>query len=396
MWKRRWPERKGCAKMLNEAALVAEISRSGLFDADWYLAQNPDVAASGFDPILHYVRFGEREGRPPCSGFEIAGKTAGESGSIMYDHLMGMRQNKPAAKPLPVIFSTNDAYAPYLSVAIASIIHNAHPDKTYGIYVFVNELSAANAELLASLTRRNVTIRIMQIGEHVRDIVRSAKTCSHFTHEMYFRFLICSLLADYDKAVYLDCDLVVRTDVAELYEQDLDNNLLAAVRDTWNGEFARNNREKNLGIPNREYFNSGVLLMNLEGWRRENIQRRCLDLACGGKQYVNPDQDILNLVCRGRVKYLELGWNMMWQYYLKSGFHYSSPAEVLEFARHYKNPEVVHFNSEQKPWNTDDGLFSKFFWQYARFSPYFDQLRLECPYSPDNIITALEASEGEQ
>lgn len=295
------------------------------------------------------------------------------------------------ANSATIVFSTNDAYAPYLSVAIASVICHASQDNFYEIYILTDKIDHKTKKMLESQAVANVKIYVLDVSEMVRDIVANASVCSHFSHEMYFRLLIPILFPNHSRIIYLDCDIVTTVDMAKMVALPLENELLAAVNDTWHGDVACKYRQNELRIPSSEYFNSGVLLINCNAWRRENITARCLDLAYREKSYLNPDQDILNVICRGRVKYLHQGWNCMWQYYLKSGFQYSTPQGIIEFARHFKNAEIIHFNSNLKPWNTDDGLFAARFWRYAHLSPYFERLKLECPYRLNDILAKIEA-----
>lgn len=169
-----------------------------------------------------------------------------------------------------------------------------------------------------------------------------------YTEAASFRLLLPELLPEFDKILYLDCDIIVRQDMGRLYaETDLTDNYLAAVYEApIEGQAAR---IEALGCTPGEYFNSGMLLMNLRQMREEKVSTRLLE-ACRVPYLEFPDQDALNHVCRGRVLPLSPLYNSIRTFFLP---RYRADFEALygpllwsEVQRHSN----IHYTGG-KPWN---------------------------------------------
>ncbi len=187
-----------------------------------------------------------------------------------------------------------------------------------------------------------------------------------FPLPVYFRLFAPAIFQNYDSILYLDSDLVALADVADLLRRDLGSALVAASHDCkFEGDLRNPHslpgcrfKENALrcGIeyqPDDSYFNSGVMVMNLRAMREENTLERFLTAIRLVKKPMLPDQDILNLVCRGRVKFLPPAWNAM--------------AWMAEPARH--EAKILHF-AEKKPWDFRyAGDSGGRYWQYSRISP---------------------------
>ena len=146
-----------------------------------------------------------------------------------------------------------------------------------------------------------------------------------YTEAASFRLLLPELLPEYDKVVYIDCDVIVRQDVAKLYEEtDLGDNYLGVVFEAPIEH--QTERFRSLGCDPMRYFNSGFLLMNLNQMRKEKISERLLE-ACKVDYLEFPDQDALYLVCQGRVLPLSPIYNGIRTFYL--------PQYKADFIRQY-------------------------------------------------------------
>lgn len=164
-----------------------------------------------------------------------------------------------------------------------------------------------------------------------------------------FRLLLPELLPEYDKVVYIDCDIIVRQDIGSLYySTDLGENLLAAVYEAPIEN--QPERWKALGCDPEAYFNSGFLLMNLARMREEKTSSELIEAT--KVDYLEfPDQDALNIVCKGRVLPLSPLWNGIRTFFL--------PQYKSDFIRRYKSDELwnevqekatIHYTGG-KPWN---------------------------------------------
>jgi lipopolysaccharide biosynthesis glycosyltransferase len=159
------------------------------------------------------------------------------------------------------------------------------------------------------------------------------KELEHVTQEMYYRYLLPEILENEDRTIYSDVDVFCVGDLRSLWELDLKGNILAAVSEGEAGEF----KKKLIGLEGvAPYFNSGVLIMDLEKMRNEGVTSKLMENTVNYAGSIAwPDQDIINITFRNRILELEPIWNAF---------------DVL--GREMKRRIVIHHfaNASQKPW----------------------------------------------
>ena len=263
-------------------------------------------------------------------------------------------------KHIPIFFSTDDNYIPYLDVAISSLISNASKGYKYRIIVLNTGLKSENIEKIKKNEQEGFTIDFIDIGKHVEDIKSRFKDVYHFSVVTYYRLFIASLFPEYDKIVYLDCDLVVLGDVSELYNTDLGESIIGAAPEQFvqNTDEFRAYAEKALGVDPDGYVNAGVLVISLDKFREHRIEERFIDLISSYDfDLLDPDQAYINFLCSGKIHMLPNGWN-------------KEPMELPCEGR--KN--IVHYALYKKPWQYDDVLDGEYFWHYAERSPFYSEI----------------------
>lgn len=263
-------------------------------------------------------------------------------------------------REIPIFFSTDDRYAPFLDVAIASLIANASKNYSYKIVVLNTGLNEETIRKVKQNERAGFCIDFVDISNEMENIRSRLKDVYHFSVVTYYRLFIASLFPQYDKAVYLDCDLVVLGDVSELYHTELGEHILGAAPEQFiqnTAEF-RLYAEKALGLDPDRYTNAGVLLMNLKEFRRHGIEDKFIRLITEHDfDLLDPDQAYLNYLCSGKIHILPNGWNK----------------EPMPLACEGKK-NIVHYALYKKPWQYDDVIDGEYFWQYAKHSPFYGQI----------------------
>ncbi len=263
-------------------------------------------------------------------------------------------------KEIPIFFTTDDQYAPFLDVAIASLIDNASKAYTYRLMVLNTGLRRENMNLLKRNQRDGFTIDFVDISREVAGIKARFKNVYHFSVVTYYRLFIASLFPQYDRIVYLDCDLVVLGDVSELYHTDLKGNIFGASPEQFvqNTPEFRLYAEKALGVDPSGYVNAGVLVVDLEQYRRHRIEEKFVDLITRYDfDLLDPDQAYLNYLCRDRITILPNGWN-------KEPLPLPCEGDM----------NIVHYALYKKPWQYDDVLYGDYFWKYAKESPFYAEI----------------------
>ncbi len=262
---------------------------------------------------------------------------------------------------IPIVFATNDNYAPYLATAIQSIKEHSNKNNMYDMYVFHTSLSMQNQLLIDSLTEVNISIRFIDVTPYIKNI--KVYSHGHYSVEMYYRILIPEILSEYDKVLYLDCDLIVNTDIAELYSIDISNYILGVVLDEITTDDMLRYLNSTLKFPIDKYFNSGVLMINTKKFNENGIKQKCFDVLDKSPRLACPDQDILNISCRGEVLYLSNEWN-----------YQCAPNNYTLLDRYLTKKNIIHYTSPFKPWNTVDLPLSEYFWKYAKNTPYYENI----------------------
>lgn len=263
-------------------------------------------------------------------------------------------------KEIPIFFSTDNNYILYLDIALKSLIENASKEYQYRIIVLNTGLDSEGVRLVKQNEREGFTIDFIDISPELENIKARFKNVYHFSVVTYYRLFIASLFPQYDKVIYLDCDLVVLGDIAELYHLDIGDDIFAAGPEQFvqNTEEFRVYAERALGVDPDGYINAGVLLMNLKEYRRAKIEEKFVKLITRYDfDLLDPDQAYLNYLCHGRIHMLPNGWNK----------------EPMPLALEGKK-NIVHYALYKKPWQYDDVMDGEYFWQYAKKSPFYEEI----------------------
>lgn len=265
---------------------------------------------------------------------------------------------------IPIFFSVDDNYVPFLATALNSAIKNSSKDRYYRAIILYRDLKKENIAKIAALSTDNFRIDFITVGEGIdviTDRLSNRLRFDCFTLTIYFRLFIPTMFPQYDKGIYVDSDIVLLGDIAELYDTDIGDNLIGACADLSVQEMPVivDYIENAVGVPRGDYINSGVLLMNLKELRRVGLDRRFLKLL--NKYHfdsVAPDQDYLNALCHGKIHYLSPAWDAM----------PNDNTPPVSDAR------LIHYNLYSKPWYGDGVQYEEHFWKYAEDSGFIDMI----------------------
>lgn len=263
---------------------------------------------------------------------------------------------------IPIFFAVDDEYIPFLAVALQSLVENSKKENYYLIKILYTNITEENQEKIKKYESKNVNIEFVCLSYYINKIKDKLYTRDYYSKTTYFRLFIPELYPQFDKVLYLDSDITILSDIADLYNVDMEDNLLAAVPDDviQTIDVFREYAEKVVGVATyKNYFNAGILLMNLDELRKLNFQEKFLYLLEKVKFSVAQDQDYLNRLCKGRVKLLENTWNRM-----PIGGDIINRDEL----------HLIHYNLAFKPWHFEDILYKEYFWQYAEKTEYFDKI----------------------
>lgn len=246
-----------------------------------------------------------------------------------------------------ILVSLDKNYLPQLRVLLTSLCLN-HPDVMFKIYLMHREIPEVELEQLRNgLSKHGVELYPIQVDG---GLFEKAPVTKQYPQEMYYRLLAAWLLPDdLERILYLDPDILIINSLKPLWEMDMQDNLFAAAAHTGKTELANNVNKLRLGTGGN-YYNSGVLLIDLDKCRREIIPEEVFSFVeMHGAELVLPDQDVLNALYGDRV--LELD-DFIWNYDARnfSNYRMRSFGEAdIDWVM--KNTAVLHFCGKLKPWH---------------------------------------------
>lgn len=259
---------------------------------------------------------------------------------------------------IPIFCAVDDGYAPYLAVALRSM--RTHTSRPLQVHVLIEHLSDFHKNNLLAMQDDLLHIEFNDVTKSIVAFGQSLHLRDYYTKATYYRFFIPTLFPQYKKGLYLDCDIIVTGDLAQLYDTDLDGMPLGAVNDEVIADipvFAAY-AEQVLGVPRKEYFNAGVLVMDLEQLRQIDLLPALEKLMARHTFTVAQDQDYLNVLFYKKTALLPLSWN-------KTAFDSCDPNDL---------PALVHFKINFKPWHYSGISYENHFWYYAQKTAYYTDI----------------------
>ena len=282
---------------------------------------------------------------------------------------------------ITIATSTDKNYADFAGMVLHSAIINASDKRRYDFLILTNDIEDTQvSDILAMIKDKpNINIRFIYMSEVIEQM--DLNISKNYNEVTYFRLLLPQMTKKYDKIIYLDADLLVLTDLERLWEVDLGDYLLAGTWDSlataWQTyDSGPQAYFESLGLTELgEYMQAGVFVFNNKMINREFPDNYLIEQACN-KRYLLNDQDILNILCKGKIKQIEHAWNVrnytkeVWAYCKKNLPRYLSRSEENVIT----NPKIIHYCESSFPcWKTDR-MFNDVYWRYAWGTPFYDRL----------------------
>lgn len=272
---------------------------------------------------------------------------------------------------IPVVFAFDNNLAMPAAVCVYSLFANARPSTIYAVHVLHRKSERLDTSYLRKVmdTYPRHSLKLVEVDGTFDESFE----IRGITTPAYYRLLIPSLLPEYDKVIYSDVDVIFRQDLSDVYNEDLDGNLLAGVNNLAHiDQDLRAHYEGTLRLDPTSVICSGFLAMDTAKMRHEGMEQRFVELA--RNRYKFQDQDVLNISCAGRIKMLPPKYSLLTYiniFAAERGYDCFKPlwneAEVAEAM----SEGNVHYNGS-KPWR---GWCLNFdlWWEYYRKSPVYDE-----------------------
>jgi lipopolysaccharide biosynthesis glycosyltransferase len=264
-----------------------------------------------------------------------------------------------------VAFICDSHYVVSTAVAITSLICNKNPDTYYNIYIIAAGLSEREIKKFYKFRGSETNIHIIKIClKKFNDI----KECGHVNSTACLKFDLPDLIPDQDKVLYLDSDVIIQKDLSDLFDTNIIDYYAGVVKDI-------GMVENNLHIEN--YFNSGVMLLNLKLMRENDTSTALLNIRRSSDNLTYMDQDCFNILFDKQIKILPLIYNCFYNFFLMLEDKYTLEYINKCFGTNYlslnnikRDSYIIHLAGYDKPWIYFDNVLVREWDAYFKKSPF--------------------------
>lgn len=276
-----------------------------------------------------------------------------------------------------IAYITDENYVMPTCVSIISLIENSGKETTYNIYVLTSAISEKSHKSLRSLENERVAVSIVEVekGKYLWLAKKCLSEGIHVTENALYKFDLPNIL-NLDRVLYLDNDTIINKEIGGLYHTDISDVYVAAVDDM--GDMVSNGQSyllSRIGLKGKHYFNSGVMLLNLQKMREDNVTEKLLDYRAHKDNYFM-DQDALNYVFYGKRIFLDYKYNFLStaveMYTMDEIYERFCGNTYVDFSNCLESQVIVHLTAKRKPWKYNIPWFTDWFMEYYIKSPYRD------------------------
>ncbi len=280
-------------------------------------------------------------------------------------------------KVIPIAMATDNNYVDPALTAMVSICENKKSDIRLNFYTMVSgDVTEKNRKKIKNIQRmyRGCSVEIIDM----KSKFSGAHVAGHFTTPMYYRLCLPSLLPNCDKVIYIDCDTITSCDLWPLYTTNIEKYYIGGVRAIGFHQQMKNKKAREDYIKRFEIkdvdqsINTGVLLINTKKMRQDNLEKKLLNYTLSLKRRKSslPDQDTINVICYGKIKFLSPSYNAAQNYHeLYEGPIlplYRNCCSEKEWKEIAKMPKIIHWAGKDKPWKTNEVPFFKEWDKYRK------------------------------
>jgi lipopolysaccharide biosynthesis glycosyltransferase len=237
-----------------------------------------------------------------------------------------------------IVTASDENYVPGVLALISSAAkHN--PETRFSV---LQSGWSSTSQTRLKMLKERLGIEVSCIGIGTETFDKFTILGNYLTPMTFARLLIPELFPDDDRVMYIDSDMLIVGSLREAWECDLTDKYLAAVHDM----LPSPTEMKSIKLDPAQYFNAGFLMINLEAWRSHTVAQSCIDaLSAPDCPYLLQDQSALNDIARGKVLYLDAGYN----FYAVNGWDgkITTPRNSIR---------VIHYLGSEKPWNVSCSL----------------------------------------
>ncbi|MFZ4798012.1 MAG: glycosyltransferase family 8 protein [Bacteroidia bacterium] len=280
-----------------------------------------------------------------------------------------------------IVCSTDNNFVQHCCIMLTSVLVN---NDNVTVFLLTEGLTKSNIEILRSeIESKNGIFEYIIVENSIfsRLPMPNDSKLTHITVATYYRLLVSDILPkNIEKVIYLDCDIIVRKSLKDLWNTEISDYAIGSVHQMTEEVISA----QRLDYPNKYgYFNAGVLLINMSYWRKFNIPEKLINyIVENSNKIVYHDQDALNAVLYNQSFALPCKWNMIYFFFLKDAFKITEvhDTKLIEEYRtmlvyELNDPTVIHFVSKPKPWQRYCiHRYRNEYYKFATLTIYFNNI----------------------
>ena len=287
-----------------------------------------------------------------------------------------------------IVLTSSEYYAPYTYVLMLSILENTSREIKF--YIMTNDMTDLTKDRFEELkNRKNCEIEYVFVDTKNYPLPKQQRANAI----VYSKMNLPKFIPDLKKCLVFDSDIIVKTDVGKIYDIDLGDNYVAWVPDQIDITLKKETYWlDNFNMPkDKQYINSGVLLLNLDAYKKDNIEQKLLENYEKFKDDILFfDQDLFYITLSDKCIYLDYEYNYL------SQLPYTDKT-VKE--RLKKTAKIIHYGADLKPWFFPLEEQAEIWWSYARKTPFYEEILkrmtisgIALPPPPKNIVKSAITS----
>lgn len=298
----------------------------------------------------------------------------------------------------------NNNYVHTFSVSLISFLKSINSESKYEFIILSEDISEVNKKILNAIVDAYSNVHLSFYNPFfLLSGVKLFVNNSVYSKDLYVRVIIPYILSNYDKVLMVDADTIIKKDLAVLYNTNVDNYMMAAVRDVVYGGYINGvvpgtleYTKSVLRLDNPyDYCNTGVILLNLVRIRNNYS---CEDVLheIDVQRYRVYEQDMLNSLFHNQVLFLDPRWNLFTYTsdIIKKCVEMAPLNDYLAYQEARENPFIIHYAAHPKPWWTNNADFGVVFWKFARLSPLYEELVAQLSWNVANGLYEFKRHGG--
>lgn len=278
-----------------------------------------------------------------------------------------------------LVVACDDNFAQHAAITLMSAYESTKDNKIIRSVILDGGISETKKQkIIDTMKKYDADITFIKMDA---DIFKKMYTSHQYSVATYYRLSLPYLLENVSKCIYVDCDLLFYDDIKKLWDVDLNGHPLGAIEDIGLTTSKKGliEKQKDIGLKRDSlYFNAGVIIMDLEQWRKNNYSEKAIELALNNN-FKSHDQDVLNKIFMDNWEQIDFRWNVM------PPITYMYP-KIL-FSKKYRNkalnarkvPGILHYAGRYKAWE---------FKKYPEFNAYYYDLLKKSAFK-DEVMPQL-------